>query len=139
MTMMMTSRARDKAGSGPAMQRTAVFSAAVLLLVMGTGLAVAAGAASSSRLSAPAVIASDRPVQRVPSTIASVTAGVAAPGSVSPPVPRTLRSNRQAGGGLAVLLGAAQASASNSSATKKRRKDDKRETVTPPVRDDDDR
>jgi hypothetical protein len=137
--MMMTSRAPDKTGSGPVVQRTAVFSAAVLLLVMGTGLAFAAGAANSSRVSTPAVIASDRPVQRVPSAIASVTVGAAAPVAAQPAHPeKSPDKHGQPKVTQPTSSAGSKPRPSSGSAKKKRREDDERETGTPPVREDDD-
>ena len=137
--MTMTSRARDKAGSGPVVQRMAVFSVAALLLILGSGLAVAAGAANSSRSLTPAVIASDRPVQPAPSAIASLTAGVAAPVTAQPVRPeKRPETHAKPKAARPSSSAASKPRPSSGSAKTKRREDDKRETVTPPVRDDDD-
>jgi len=142
-TTTMTDRPPNRTGfTSPAVQRTVVFSAAALLLLAGTGLAVAAGPTNASRSLGTAVIASDRPIEAPPSTAATVDApSTATKGQVPAAQPAPRAEPRQAPPAVQRSTSSAKPKAPKPEKPKakaKKKDDDERETVVPPVRDDDD-
>jgi len=113
-------------------QRTAVTIGAALLLVLGTGMAIASGATGSLKQATPQVIESNRPVEAAVAP-ATPSAPITYP-SVKTNLKRLTKPEYDPG----LPTVGPRTSSNKPAASGRKTKDSDRQTVTPPVRDDDD-
>ena len=114
-------------------QRTVVIIGTALLLVLGTGMAIASGATGSLERSTPQVITSDRPVEAAAAPAVAGQAPVENPAVRAKPRPLSAPDYSPS---LPVI--GRRTSPSKTTASSRKPKSDSRETVTPKVRDGDD-
>jgi len=138
---MTTERRTKESGlSSPVLQRTAVFSAAVLLLVAGGGLAYATGAASRPGRTQPAIIVSQRPVEPVAASPSVPVTGPEEETTAAKPGAQASSSDSRPSRAAKPTSRPGSGDSKHKKKAEKRASedDDEHETVKPPVRDNDD-